>query len=226
MHRLFTGIIGFALLAASGRLQADPDVPTLPKDGTWIRYFGRSWREGEGNESTSKRTYSLVGTTTEKGQLCRWVEMSEAALVDGNERTDIIKFLLPEKELRTNDAPLESLIRCWRKIDNEPVRELKFNSQEGFSGGPHFYWGRDFVIFPGSQRDSQVVRESKTVEYQSGRLEIPMGYRAQFSATRRARTADISYSQAIEFVVWRHSDLPLGVAAWNGRLELRQDDLV
>src|SRR5262245_47669881 len=106
---------------------ADEAPTKLPKDGWWVRYFVTMNGEGINDNVIIKRTYSLVGTTTENGEKCRSVEMKTVQMVNGKEQTDVIKFLVPERELLESEKPLEGLLRAWRRIDDGTVEEQKFN---------------------------------------------------------------------------------------------------
>jgi hypothetical protein len=207
-------------------MPADEGVGKLPKDGAWVRYFGKTRREGTTEESIIKVKYSLTGTTMENGQVCRWLEVEEVEQINGKDRTDLIKYLVPEKDLRENEKPLENLVRAWRRLDREEVQPLKFNALDGLSGEPHFYFGHWTVVFPGPRKQSAVLKEPKTVDYQNGRLEIPNALAARYVATHKSRTSNFVYTRAMDFSVWLHDDIPLGVAAWKGRMEFRQDDQV
>ncbi|MSR56843.1 MAG: hypothetical protein EXS05_04130 [Planctomycetaceae bacterium] len=207
-------------------MPADEAAPGLPKDGTWVRYFGTMRREGTTDETALKRTYSLVGTKTENGQVCRWVEMKDVHQVNHKEEPNIFKFLIPEKDLLENKKPLESLVRAWGKFNDGDVQELKFNSPDGLPGDPHSRFGWHLVIFPGPRQQAETLKESRVVDYQHGRLEIPDARLGRYRAMRRARGANFNFTLSMDSTYWCHSDVPLGVAAWKSRLELRQDDMV
>src|SRR5579872_5962731 len=102
-------LLGLFLLLNAAQSSADPPA-TLPADGWWIRYFVTTKYLGSDDAITMKRTYSLVGTASENGQKCRWVEMKSVETVNGKERIDVLKFLVPEKALLENDKPLDNLI--------------------------------------------------------------------------------------------------------------------
>src|SRR5260370_37737295 len=117
MNRFRASILLGLIACANSAVRADEAPKMLPKDGWWVRYFVTMNFGQPNDEQTIKRKYSLVGTVTENDQKCRWVEMKSVQSVNGKEQTDIIKFLVPEKELLESEKPLESLIRAWRQLD-------------------------------------------------------------------------------------------------------------
>lgn len=228
MRFLISGLTLALIHAAVSTLPADEALPSLPKDGAWVQYVGTTKQEGLTDESTFRRTYSLVGTKTENERLCRWVEVKDVVEIDQGKRTHIAKFLIPERELLENEKPLESLVRGWRKSTFGDVQEMKFNTQEGFFGSAHFVFGANLLIFPGPQKLSREIREPKSVDYQSGRLEIPSGRNGQFRADYEDPVSESGRvrKRSADFSVWSHPEIPLGAAEWKLRLEIRNDDRV
>lgn len=218
------GVTLALLLLANGILRADEAPAKLPEDGWWVRYYV-TFQQGAG-ESTFKRTYSLVGTTTENDQKCRWVEMKTVETMNGKESTDIIKFLIPEKELLEGEKPLESLLRCWRRTGDGPAESKRFSQPlgaTGFASSADFAFGRDFVVFPGPRKKFMAVDERKIVEYQQGRLEIAEGQASQHAVTRRALTSGEKQAYTMAFTVWNDARLAPAVAALTARIEHERD---
>jgi hypothetical protein len=228
MANVFTAAVFslVSLLNAAGMPEERP--ASLPADGCWVRYFVTMNREGSDNETTMKRTYALVGTTTENEQKCRWVEMKTVQEMERKEQIDVVKFLIPEKALLEREKPLESLLRAWRKIDGGAIEEQKFNQPLGAAGmvaSADFAWGRDMVIFPGPLRRTMAVKEDKVVEYQQGRLEIGEGRTGRHVVTRQALSVVRRYTITFDFTVWNHPGVALGFAAAKTRLEFLVDDV-
>src|SRR5262245_54828761 len=182
------------------------DVPAkLPADGWWVRYFVTMRREGLNDETVMKRTYSLVGTSMENGEKCRWVEMKAIIPVNGQDHTEIFKFLIPEKDLLEGERPMNNLVRAWRKFDDEPADEQKFNQGpggRGFSGNADYYLGHYMIIFPGPQQKAKVIEEKRTVEYQQGRLELDAARVGKRAASRQAVTVAQKQTIQTDFTVW------------------------
>jgi hypothetical protein len=219
------------LLIALSVAPAD-DVPAkLPADGWWVRYFVRMKSEQKNEEWTFKCIYSLVGTTTENDQRCRWVEMKSVPVIDGNEQpATVVKFLIPEKELLESAKPLESLVRAWQKDADGAVQALKFRQPVGaggFAGSADFYFGSDLAMFSGLQQRCRTVAEKKIVEYQQGRLEAAAARAFEHSATRRALTNGDKQEFNSEFTLWDHPSVPApGFAALRHRHEYRRNEML
>ena len=191
-----------------------------------MRYFVTAKSDPQ-PEMTYKTTYSLVGTSTENGGVCRWVEIQTTETRDGREVTDILKFLVPEKDLLEAERPLESLVRSWRRFHNGHVEEMKFNvalGERGLVGSADFYWGRDFALFPGPQKEGEVIRERRKIEYQRGRVEIDAGKAFRRVASRRALTTGEKQEWTDEFTVWNHPELAPAFGAARARVEYRRDE--
>jgi len=226
MNFFRTGFLLLLGLTGNSLVPAEEVPAKLPKDGWWVRYYVITKREVTNEEWTMIRTYSLVGTTTENDQKSRWVEMKSVQTINGKEQTDIIKFLVPEKELLEGERPLESLVRAWRRIDDGEVEEQKFNQPlgvRGFSGGADFYFGHDVSIFPGAQRSSKPVDEKKVVNYQQGRLELAEGRVGKRLAKRRAITADVEYTILHDLTTWSAPVLAPAFAAASMRIVLSEN---
>jgi len=228
MNPMRVGVFFGLILFASSVLPAVDSTTQLPKDGWWVRYFVTMTREGI-EDITTKRTYSLVGTTTENGEKCRWVEIKSVQLINGKEQTNTMKFLIPEKELLDGEKPLESLVRAWRQFDDGPVEEQKFNQPLGVAGSvvsADFAWGRDLMVFPGPQRKSQLSaeKEKRVIEYQQGRLETGEGRTGQHVAARRALTNGEKQEFTTDFTVWNHATVAPACAAMRQRIEYRRND--
>jgi hypothetical protein len=217
-------------LAISIALPAFADEPPakLPSDGWWVRYFAIEKSQGR-EEWTLKHTFSLVGTTTENDRLCRWVELNSVQVINGTEKREIVKFLVPEQELLGSEKPLDSLVRAWQKLEDGQVELLKFNQPlglPGFAASADFVYGIRFVIFPGPQQKSKLIAEERVIDFQRGRLKVAEGRSGTFIATRRALTTGQKQTFHLDFTVWNHHDLSPGFVALKSRLELSRDDKV
>jgi hypothetical protein len=228
MNPMRVGVFFGLILLSSSVLPAVDSTTQLPKDGWWVRYFVTMTREGN-EDVTVKRTYSLVGTTTENGEKCRWVEIKSVQPINGKEQTDVIKFLIPERELLGGEKPLDSLVRAWRQVDDGPVEEQKFNQPLGVAGmvaSADFGWGRDLVIFPGPQRKSKLAAGKKVVDFQQGRLEIGEGWVGKHVATRKALTNGEKQEFSTDFTVWNDATVAPACAAMHERIEYRRNDML
>ncbi|HMF07657.1 MAG TPA: hypothetical protein VKJ00_00900 [Thermoanaerobaculia bacterium] len=117
----------FVCAIAVQPLRADGLIYKLPDDGTQIRYEMELMLSAGGQETPAKGsvTVSSVGQTTVNDEKCRWIEIKSITGVDGQDHIQIIKTLVPEKELGKGKSPIEHIVRTWLKEDNGEVMEVK-----------------------------------------------------------------------------------------------------
>lgn len=223
MRRQIFGIALVVVIAFGAQLSADDAAPTLPKDGTWVRYFVTGKTSQQADEVKWRTTYSLVGTKMENGQKCRWVEKKQAQDNGGVDQIEIIKFLIPEKELLESKAPMKSLVRAWRSINNGAVDDLFGATASSSLSDADFHYGSDLIIFPGPQRGGKIVHEPTVVEYQSGRLEMATGRETHHVASR-SFPSGTTLSAVTDVTLWTHPTVPLGWAQAKIRFEFRRND--
>ncbi|MGE5192951.1 MAG: hypothetical protein ACM3U2_10645 [Deltaproteobacteria bacterium] len=228
MNILRIGLLFLTALACRSFALAEDAPEKLPADGWWVRYFVTMRREGTNDDEIMKRTYSLVGTSMENGEKCRWVEMKTLYTINGTERTEIDKFLIPETELLESEKPLNSLVRAWQKRDDGPIKELNFNQPlggRGFGGSADYYFGQWMIVFPGPQRKAKVVREKRVVEWQQGRLELGEARAGKRVASRQAVTVVQKQTIQMDFTVWNHPSASPGFVAARTRMQVLIDDV-
>lgn len=221
-------LFGFALLL-SPTVQAEDAAAKLPADGWWARYFVSTKIDGNNDERTMKRTYSLVGTATENNETCRWVEMKTVTMVGEKERVDIVKFLVPEKDLLEGDQPLVRLVRCWSKTDDGVVKALSFDPPRGDGVNPQSAegrFGKDLFVFPGMRQKAELVDKEKVVEYQQGRLQVAQGRVGK----RISKVVGSPRAQGLTFVldytIWTDPAVAPGFAAAKTRYATVVNDVV
>lgn len=106
-------------------VQADGLLYQLPEDGAWASFdLTLTFNPDRDNERTLEgwMKMSSVGTATENGEPCRWIEI-KLTFNDGNQdRTLISKVLIPKEQLAEGKSPLEHIVRGWFKQpdDSEP----------------------------------------------------------------------------------------------------------
>lgn len=221
---------GFVLLVNPAGKAEEP-AARLPENGWWVRYSVTTKQDRDGNtdESTFKRTYSLTGTVAENGEKCRWVEMKSAGSVAGQERIQIAKLLVSEKDLLENEKPLSGLLRGWRKIDGGAVTPVKVDAPQAVNplSAKQFY-EKEMLIFPGMRQKSEIIDKQKTVEYQQGRLEMTQGRTGKIERKSNGalRGRNQNMTSNFEFTVWTDPVIELGFAAANIRNTTSVDNVV
>ena len=114
-------VLGISLFAAPTVLAEE----TLPKDGTWARYYVLNTDEA-GVEKSGHQPIRFVGTVTENGEKLRWIEFvdttSDESSVGGKPKTntDVHSFLIPEKALRASTNPIRLFVRGWSSDRGKP----------------------------------------------------------------------------------------------------------
>ena len=182
-------------------LAAEEIAIPLPKDGAWARYHVTTTHEADTRNQTSTRneTIKFVGTAVSDGVRHRWIEQSFGGFEDRT--TNVMKTLVAEKVL--NSAwPLAAERRWWHKMGDQPVKEVG-------TLGPEY--GVFSLVFPGSYNTAKPLKEARTIEYQHGRLEIQEGLAGRQDISLQNNAENIRFE--IEYKVWRHPNVPLGIAA-------------
>jgi hypothetical protein len=193
-------ILGCVLFSCANA-QADEQILSLPEDGWWIRYLRVEKQTvfGEDRESIEKLTYSIVGTVTEDGEKCRWIELRTVASPRGMERVNISKFLVSEKDLLEAERPLDKLKRAWSKSETRGLREVKLG--QGIAADAQI-----LNIFPGVWQQSKRLDKERIVDYQKGRLPISQALiqtvKTPMKITRPRPGQNTDRTTVVESTVW------------------------
>ena len=214
-------VFGFVLLFNSAGRAEEPNAE-LPPDGWWVQYLVTTkteFKDGRSVEQTEKCRFSLVGTVTENGMKCRWVEMKSPGKVRVEEHVQITKLLFPEKDLLESGRPLNSLKR-WRRQNHCIVIEG--------TGRVNLLFTDDLLIFPGLRQNTEIIDEQKVIEYQQRRLQIAQGRKGtdelKVDVVRGGQAEILTYN--FEFTVWHHSAVPLGFVAAKTRRTSNINDVL
>lgn len=219
---------GFVLLLTPAA-NAEEAAAKLPADGWWARYFVSMKRDGNNDEQTMKRTYSLVGTATENDMTCRWVEMKTVTMVGDKDRVEIVKFLIPEKELLESDQPLVRLVRCWSKTDDGMVKALSFDPPRGDGVNPQSAdgrFGKELLIFPGMRQKAELVDKEKVVDYQQGRLQVAQGREGKRVSKVVGSPRAQGLSFVLDYTIWTDPAVAPGFAAARTRYATVVNEMV
>lgn len=192
----------FSLMAFLGtNLAAEEISIPLPKDGAWARYHVTTTHDTDALNETSTRseTIRFVGTVVSQDRRARWLEQEFSGFEAG--KKNVMKTLVAEEDLKSAWL-LADRRRWWHKETDQPVNEVE-------TLGPEY--GVFSLVFPGPYSTAKPLKESRIVEYQRGRFEIQEGLTGRQEIS--LQTIDYDMAFAMDYTVWRHPDVPLGLAA-------------
>jgi|GEM_PF-6979295 len=173
MLRIPKLVIGIGCVLLSGTLVLGDEPDQLPPDGWWVRYFckNKQVRDDRTDESTERITLSFVGTEVLDGNSHRWLEilrdMDDAKDVNGPKHLHVSKYLVASKDLLQGDDLRDRAKRGWSRLDDLEAKPL---SERNLSIGDHLY-------FVQAWKQSEPVEQPRVVDYQHGRLTIPIARR-------------------------------------------------
>lgn len=123
---MYTNRIALALIAAAAAIATNPAhadglIRKLPEDATWATFKVEGYKEKRNNRKEPVAGWmrmSSVGSATEEGQPCRWIEFDDTfSKGERPERRVINKLLIPEKYLTAGETPGEQIVRGWSRFD-------------------------------------------------------------------------------------------------------------
>ena len=164
-------------------------IQRLPKDGTWAEYSANA-KVGE-NDLSGKATARMVGTTTEDGQKCRWIEFHAVVKKDGKDISRLAKFLFREKDFADGVTTIPKVLRGWEKVDDNDVIKMTDSDILEWAG------------ICGWMKDAKTVELEKVIDYQKDQLRI---------ATARRGKVDGPPEVDITLTIWSHEKSPFGTA--------------
>jgi hypothetical protein len=202
-----------ALIFCATLARADGAFYKLPKDGTWATYQVDASESGAYPKSRKgSLRMASVGQVTEKGEPCRWIEVTWQLKVRENGKkarkdtrdTRKEKVLIPERFLAKHESPMDHIIRAWRQEEKGPPKEVKEPNDIGEGPLP--------ILLSGPIKDGKTLAktevESKlgklSCEGVSGRLELTSKYQGVFKFFLENRL---------------HPDAPFGVVINHWTLE-------
>ena len=203
----------FSAVAVAQRSAAG-EIP-LPPEGAWARYYHVVTEEGR-PERRNKSTIKVLGAEEANGRRCRWIEIEWSQ--DGETGRGVTQYLIPEKTLAESERPLDEAIRA---ISRDGDGKIVFESLEfvGLSG-------TDMLFLPSARKSAKPVEEPQSVDYQSGRLNIPTGLRGDYVFSREAKTVKQTQAWTWDYTVWIDRKVSLGVAREKIKMTQRIDGVV
>lgn len=149
---------------------ADGLIRKLPEDGTWATFKSEGYKQKRNKQkepSTGWLRISSVGSVTEEGQPCRWLEIDSTYSNGGRpERRAIDKLLLPEKYLAAGEAPGDHVLRGWIRFDQP--EEGKIRKLDLLDGKP--YPGQSSFVLVGPASDERRLEPIEIDHKKLGRI--------------------------------------------------------
>jgi hypothetical protein len=127
MHSIQSTLLACIILplVATPRATADGLITQLPDDGSWAE-FELKLTLTENDQKREHSAYlrlSSVGQVEHQGTKCRWVEL-HVSKTEPPKPDEIGKILVPEESLKSGKVTAASLIRGWRKPEDEEATEM------------------------------------------------------------------------------------------------------
>lgn len=206
-----TMLLFAAVLLVPTVARADGLLYQLPPDGSWATFdMTLTFNPDTDNERKLKgwSKMSSVGTATENGEPCRWIEINLTFNDDNQDRTIISKALIPEKHLKEGEPAYQHVVRGWFKDPDDPEpRDLKEELQQN----P----GILAVFLCGPLQDAKKL-EPETVESELGKLECHgvRGYTTYMQGDNK---------NTVTLEVRKHKKAPFGVVSCRIKNEIEQN---
>ena len=195
---ILTALAVFPCISSS---DAGDVKPKLSPDGSWTRYYVVQ-KQDSGREIIFRLTIRSVGRVRKDGRWHRWIEYEAKYREIG--RPYIHKFLISEKALIGSEKPMEHVVKYL------------YRDAEGLvtAGDTAFarHFGMPFLFLPGTLKKTKTVKESRTVDYQKGRLTISTARSGVYSWSWQAQTIKQFRTIETRYKVWLHKDVPFGFA--------------
>ncbi|MFQ5733332.1 MAG: hypothetical protein ACE5KM_15430 [Planctomycetaceae bacterium] len=219
MRRLLPLSLVAALVASTSSASAAGGLfQTLPKDGTWTRYYMEMKSERPMQMMTGTFTLRSVGSVTENGEKCRWVEMQMEGERDGKKEKGAFKFLVKEKDFKPGSKSVPEIVRGW--IQNKADGEVKELTDQEKSPD-----GMMVIFFGGHRKDVKKLKKEKVIDYQKGQLKITTGTTGTLEL-KPAPNAPAGFKYTVTQSVWPHKNVPFGTAAMEVQMEIKIKDMI
>lgn len=171
---MHTTRILLALIAASAistsAAHADGLIRKLPDDATWATFKVEGYKEKRNKRKEPVASWlrmSSVGSATEDGQPCRWIELDDTYSKDGRpERRVINKLLIPENHLTAGQTPGEHIVRGWSRFDQPEQGSVR--TLDKLEGKP--FASQAWVYLVGPATDEQKLEPIKTDHKKLGQV--------------------------------------------------------
>lgn len=196
-------MIAVLLAATPHTASAGGPVQSLPKDGSWVKFFLEWELSGPGavdGKGTGTWTVRSVGTKIVNGEKCRWIEIEEHLDKSDDEQafTRWFKYLVREKDLKPGGDPIGNLVEYWYKNTLQTKTATKSDSRSAGIA----------MFFRGTPKTVKSVAKRRQVLWQRGEFTFQ---RAEEQTQTREREND--YRVTVRDLVWKKAEIPFGTAA-------------
>jgi hypothetical protein len=209
-----------AVLAVTGSASAGGGLlQSLPKDGTWTKYYMEMKSETPGmKEMSGEFTIKSVGAATEDGKTCRWIEIEMTGEEGGKKKHHVMKFLINEKYFKPGSKAAPEILRGWTRQDTgSEIKELS-----DMEKNPR---GMMSMFFGGNRKDVKKLKDAKLVDYQKGKLKITDGTSAKLDLDA-GPNAPPEMKYDVTQSLWSHKTVPFGTAAMELHMIIKIKDNV
>lgn len=202
------GLAVSAARAGGGLLQ------TLPKDGSWAKYYVELKNSAQPKENTTGiLKIASVGRVAENGEDCRWIELDFRGEQNGMKNSQVLKLLLREKDLRAGSkATIQPVRGYMQEDDGKPKELIEANA----------VLVRLFTtLVAGRATETKPEKQGRTVDSLRGRLKIAEAETGKLTFRPDENAAD-GLKFHIRQSLWKHKNVPFGVAAMRLAVEARE----
>ena len=211
-------LVAVLVASSSSTSAAGGLFQTLPKDGSWTKYYMEMKSEKPMQTMTGTLTLRSVGSVTENGEKCRWVEMQMEGERDGKKQGGVFKFLVKEKDFKPGAKGVPEIIRGWTQ--NKTGGEVKELTDQEKSPD-----GMIVIFFGGNRKDVKKLKAEKVIDYQKGQLKITTGTSGKLDIKPNPN-APANFKVNVTQSVWPHKNVPFGTAAMELQMETRNKDML
>jgi len=204
-----TYCIAAVLLAIAPAICAEEEAARIPVDGAWVRYqMETEQSENDENKFEASVTLSLVGTVTEDGLRCRWLESKmDVRKTPATAGTSISKVLVPQEDLFESTKPFERARRLW--ISRPKAPPTKFDIAKV---GNWISWEENLLWSPGMLKSARRLEdEPRIVEYQRGQLKCIHAFSGELTYVTPG-PGDLKITNKRKYTLWLHPQVPFGFA--------------
>jgi hypothetical protein len=200
MHSIQSIVLACLILpfVATPRTAADGLITQLPDDGSWAEFELKLTltENGQQRERSAYLRLSSVGQVDHQGAKCRWVEL-QISRTDPPKPDEVTKILVPEESIKSGKVTAASLIRGWRKPEDDEAAELDKDQ-------PRLGIGPLALLLSGSFSDSQKSEKEEVKAEGLGSLNCDK------TTGKHDLPIERNENLPADITLWRHSKASFG----------------